>query len=1117
MKKKYIGLIIALLFLSSNLLFASNNYDTLRKFLSARMYGEAYNELLRQELTGNVLDPKLKNLKKDLLDRTNDKLQKQAKTNSKDAGLYTILADIAFQKGDYDRASMYASQALTNNGGAMTNYIFSKILFRKGNISQAFEQMSKVLEAMPDSPIIFNDFQFLYTCQQYGVDTARKLTKDSSFLIRATPIAYDGEDIDAPQSPFENDPTETASANDFSDYNISSSSSDNSSQDFDEDNADVQEDLDELALATQNTKNKAESKDSSKSIEFEKSHKSEIASNLSEKNADQKVDSKKKEPPLPDETGDLDELFNENNEDFELESDSEEEKENVAKEEDPEATRIAKAEKMLTTAKIKFKDREYEIALSIINDINSIYPNLPGKEEVENKIKYERNIIARYKEAKEYYDEENFDKALKIFKEAYNYNPKLFPEAPFYIGRSYLLIEDPDPDQTLKYFGLLENDPELNSEVRRDILWTKLEILVEKEDYEAAREIYDYFTEKEPKFAEAQTNNNYFFRKLWWEQYKVWIISGFSCVIALVAFVFILQFLPDLAKIGGDPLANSQKALEQGNFAKAVKIGEKGLVKKQPIQMDRLIREVLIQAYFALEEYEKVQLHAKTILKSFPENPIAWGYLSKASIAVQDTSSEAIKMYEDMYRRDPGKRDILPMLARHYAQKHDSSNFAMEIMSDYHNDNPEDTDTIIALADGYLQNRTMNDEVVPILNDAIKLTDKIEYHEFLARTLSKLGRYEEAANECVIVLKRNINDIGIHVVYTSSMKKAGKIQQAVERYKEFVNQHPGNTQIIEIMNGLVGELDHDSKTEASSETIPKDSSDLFMTNTQQVSESLGMPGMDDYSDDAEVANYIEPIPEELVENKNPSVPIPDFMNEEKGNDIDFDLSMNPGTTVAPSEARDLPESIQTLDPFEDDDPLLEGFDTEELPEELGGTARVPTSSSATLDSLISDCIASSQTSSSDESNPADSIFEEPISTRTAVPESAPKTTILEFGGKLEQARDFAVSGEWDAVIDLLSPEFASERNKDSGKILVEAWLAKRKPEMALGVIQALDIDPEMMTVDIKDMMYKTAEALEVSKNYKDALKLYDTICNADINFKDAFDRSDRLYTKMKKS
>ena len=100
---------------------------------------------------------------------------------------------------------------------------------------------------------------------------------------------------------------------------------------------------------------------------------------------------------------------------------------------------------------------------------------------------------------------------------------------------------------------------------------------------------------------------------------------------------------------------------------------------------------------------------------------------------------------------------------------------------------------------------------------------------------------------------------------------------------------------------------------------------------------------------------------------------------------------------------------------------------------------------------------------------------------------------------------------------MLSPEFASERNKDSGKILVEAWLAKRKPEMALGVIQALDIDPEMMTVDIKDMMYKTAEALEVSKNYKDALKLYDTICNADINFKDAFDRSDRLYTKMKKS
>ena len=46
-------------------------------------------------------------------------------------------------------------------------------------------------------------------------------------------------------------------------------------------------------------------------------------------------------------------------------------------------------------------------------------------------------------------------------------------------------------------------------------------------------------------------------------------------------------------------------------------------------------------------------------------------------------------------------------------------------------------------------------------------------------------------------------------------------------------------------------------------------------------------------------------------------------------------------------------------------------------------------------------------------------------------------------------------------------------------------------------------------------MYNTALALENNKNYSQALKLYDVICNADINFRDAFDRSDRLYVKMK--
>ena len=1084
MKKAISRLIIVLLMLmSASILFADNSdYATLRKFLSARMYGEAYNELLRQELSGNAMDPKLKNLKKDLLDRTKAKLEKQAKVSPDDAAVFTILADIAFQQGDYDRASQYASTAIANNGSAISNYIFAKILFRKGNISQAFDQMSKVLEAMPDSPIIFNDFQFLYTCQQYGVNTAKKLTKDSSFLVRTTPIAYDGEDLDAPESPFENDPTETAGAPDFSDYNMASSKDSEPEYDFTEENeTDVDEDLAELSKLTPSSKAKAKVEERPEP----------------EKKQPEKKEEKKKEPPLPDEMGSDEDLFGEDADEVlasvlgeeTTKTDTKSKKVEASEsEEDPEVAKIAEAEKLLESARTKFKDEYLEDALLNIQEINKIYPDLPGKQEVEDKILYEKDLLKRYNEMLELYNEDQeFDKALKVFKEAYNYKPKKFKEAPYHIGRCYLLKEDPDKEQALKNFNIVLPDPDLDSETKRDILWTKIEIFIENEEYEQANEIYNEFLEKEPDFAKAQKDNNFIYYKLWWELSKTWILIGFSLFLGIIAFVFILQFLPDIAMWGGDPLVKAQKAFDAGNYEKAVKFGEKGLIKKQPIQRDRQIREVLIQAYYALENYEKVQMHAKAVLKGFPENAIAWGHLAKASVAVKDTSHEAIKMYEDMYRNDPSRRDLLPMLAHHYAAAKDTSQAAMEILTDYHNDAPNDQDTIIALAEGYIKNRTMTDEIVPVLSEAIRIKDKIEYRELLARTFSKCGMYNEAARECVEVLNRSINNIGIHVVYTSSMKKLKKISQAIEQYNVFINQNPGNSQLIEIMNGLKKEA---VDTSTLVDDVPK------------ISDELGMPGMGGDEFD-EVANFVEPPPEGFEEEQRPSTPIPDFLQEEAENNASESKEL-------PS----LPDDIQTLDPFADDDSLLEGFDTEELPEELGGTARVPTSSASSLDSLISDFNTSNKIDEGSVS-PYSSMDVETASIKSNIPDAAPKTGVLELGKKLERAKDLSIMRRWDEVIDLLSPEFATERNREAGLLLVDAWLGSKKPELALEIIQTLDIDPEMMTDKIKDAMYRTAEGLELAKKYKDALHMYDTICNADINYKDAFDRSDRLYSKIK--
>ncbi len=1078
--KRFLFFIVFALFVSRVVLADNADYSTLRTFMSAQMYGEAYNELMQRELSGMALDSKLKSLKIDLLERTNQKLQKQAKVSPDDATIFTILADIAFQKGDYDRASMYISTAISNNGKAMTNYVFAKILFRKGNISQAFDQMSKVLEAMPESPVVFNDFQFLYNCKQYGVATAKKITKDCNFLVRSTPIAYDGDELAVPVSPFDNDPTETADAPDFSDYNTASKNQKEESYDTFNDNEDNSDnDLDDLINIDDNSEKDNFNKDNTN-----KEPVKEIAK-FSEENTEKKQEEKAKpeikKQPTPSEDS-FDDDFDFDIDEPEPKSKQKEikivsnEKNKDESEEDPELEARSKAESLLASARAKYKNGDYELASSNIEQLKKEFPGIYDKKEVEDlnrKIDFEINLRKRYKEAKIDYDNGDFEKSVRVFEEAYNRAPKEFPEAPFYIGRCHTLTNPPDYEKALYYFNIILGDKDLNSELKRDILWTKLEIYYDQlEDYQEADEIFDYFLKDEYEFAKNQEGFYKYYYGIKIHKYKILIISIIAIIGILVIVVFVLQFMPDLALIGGDPLKKAKKALDEGNLEKAIKYAEKALQKKQPIQLDRQLREILVEAYFSLENFEQSQFHAKTILKDFPENNIAWGYLAKASLAIKDTSHEAVKMYENIYKNDPSRKEILPILAHYYSDNNDSSEWAISIMQDYHHDFPEDKAIIIALAEGYVKNRTMNEEVVPILNDAIKLKDKIEYRELLARTFSKCGLFEEAARECVTVLKRNINNIGIHVVYTSSMKKLKQTAKAIAQYKEFIETNPGNNQLIEILNGLKQE-------EGDTTTV--------VDEVPSVIDDLGMPGMDELNDS--------------YNNQQSSVPVPDFLA----------TNNNQANVPSPPKAEEnsgfqaLPDDIQTLNPFSDNDALFDGFDTEELPEELGGTSRAPLETSKSLDSLI------------DDFNMSNNAFINEPSSDNNMSSFSPNIggNTLEIGKKINEARDLAVLNKWNEIIELLSPEFASERNKEVGMLLIEAWLRTGKPEMALEIIQALDFDPEMMSEEIKDVMYRTAMALENNKKYSEALKLYDIICNADINYRDAFDRSDRLYVKMK--
>jgi len=1037
-KKHILNAAIIFLILASAVVNAATNQDylTLRKFLSARMYGEAYMEILRAELSRDEFDPKLDKLKADLLDRTEERLKKQARINPDDPAIFTILADINFHKGKLDEASRFASTAIENRSGPIANYVFAKILFKKANYNQAFEQMGNVLEAMPDSPVVFADFQFLYSCNNYGLATAKKIVKNTNFIKRANPIAGDANIVEVPESPFENDPTKPPET-----VNLPS------------DTVEVADLPDDITNARVNPNENQPTSD----------------------------DPLPDEMPNPDEIPDLPDLPDNPDGDGSIDrpvpiDEPDKPEEPVKPQADLEAESIRKAEFWIKQANSKFEGKSYEDAKLNLEKAIELYPGVTGKDELKQKLDAKFDLFKRYKEARNLFEREKYEEALPTLQEAYEQEPERFKEAPFYIGKIYLLKPEPERETALKHLEIVLRDKNLDPLFRRDIEWTKLEILFELERYDEANEIFKQFEANELDFARNQSDFDQLKYGIWYNLNKLWVHIGLGIAAVLFFTVFLLRLLPaiTLAFMKAENVA--KRSFEKANYQKATAMAEKALAKKQPVQVEREMLEILVKSHFEMRNFVKCQDFAREILEKFPGNNIAWDYLAKASIACNDSSTEAISMYETIYRENPEKSEYLPILARHYAKTKNYTVEAMGILFTYFQTGPDEPQIAIALAEGYIQNRSMGNDVITILEDALKYEDRTEFRELLARNYAKSGRYSDAARECLRVLEENLNNMGIHVVYSSSMKKLDMLPEAIRQYETFMQRAPGNAQLAEILSGLKKDAATMSPLPATENTLADLDDDLMIDELQ--APDLPMPGMN--PEEINIEGFIEPPPEGF-ELDEANVPLPDFLKpttgKEKGKKTQStqvaDLALDPG---------ELPE----LDPFNESDSLLDEFATD-LPEELGGPAN--------------DKIAALGASGFEESFPA----------KEAMPQKAESGNFAD----LSKARDLFNRKKWKEVVDVLSPIYASERSTETGLMLANALLETKEPVMAMEIVDTLDIDPELMNEPIKDVIYRTGIALEGLKKFDEALRMYDMICNVDINFRDAFDRSDKIYSRKK--
>ncbi len=776
---------------------------------------------------------------------------------------------------------------------------------------------------------------------------------------------------------------------------------------------------------------------------------------------------------------------------------------------------MQKAEYWLKQAEAQFENRNYDDAKNNLERAVEFDPEVQGRIEIKDRLDKKFDLFKRYHEAKDLFELEKYDQALPVLIEAWKEEPDRFKETPFYIGKCYILKPDPDLDKALQNLDIVLKNPDLEPLFRRDIEWTRMELLYALEKYEQADAIFQDFRKREEAFAKNQPNFTNLRIGLFYHLNNFWIHIGLGIFALLFFIVFMLQLVPAITLSFSDPLKSAKHTFDKKKYDKVVSIVEKALLKKQPVQIERELLEILVKTHFELKNYVRCQENARLLLEKFPTNNVAWGFLAKASMACNDTSSEAIAMYEAIYKDNPAKTEYLPVLARHYAETRTYTVEAMGILSTCYQSGIREPSIVMALAHGYVQNRSMGNEVIIILEEALKIKDIVEFRELLARNYSKASRFSDAARECIKVLNENINNMGIHVVYTSSMKKLKMLDEAVAQYQDFMQRFPGNEQLGEILAGL--RKDATEYHGDSAEFIPEIPDELPMPD---------LPNSDGAGNlaDADIENFVEPPPEGFETDDSTDIPIPDFLKDTlQPEPVNPPVKAFPKTgTVSPQKPPELP----TLNPFGEDDSFLDDL-AGDLPEELGGTSAKENVDRFAARNMVSeeDLLANKVSKPAVEAVQPPSKPSGPLPGKTPIQTPAPASVSAPAparpAGKstaasqqnLSLAREKAQRGKWDEVIEILSPDFASSRDKDVGVMLASAMLQKNSPVMAMEILETLDFDPEIMTDNIKSVLYRTGVALEEAKKYQDALKMYDMICNVDINYKDAFDRSDRLYSR----
>ncbi|MFC1744076.1 hypothetical protein ACFL35_08780 [Candidatus Riflebacteria bacterium] len=662
------------------------------------------------------------------------------------------------------------------------------------------------------------------------------------------------------------------------------------------------------------------------------------------------------------------------------------------------------------------------------------------------------------------------------------------------------------------------------------------------------------------------------------EEYKIYLLALLTLIILLFIYIFIWPFFSYfIGRLFMRPIPRIRELMVAGDFPKALLKIENGLKNKR-LDRDthKIYSELLLECTYRVGHMEKAREHGEKLIKKYPDSDVITAYFARTLHQLRIQDKEAVDVYRKYLATDPNDTEILQFSIPHFLDA-EPNDITIVLYEKFFNIDKSNTELNYTLAEHYVNVQNFNKDSLKVFKSVLEEdADDLKFNLAIFKCYEKLSMFAEIINEAKGIVKKYPEDLDLNLLLTSAYRAINMLEEAVIAYRGFAIEYPDTKLIKDILAGLELEFqNHQSKYLG--EAVPGDSiksesnagilidSDfkipvlmepaILQFDTYLIPDSIleeeEVLIEDPYFDAsfaeevfpaAEVTEPVEPFEEAatiiepseeaslqateeealceeaLLMQETGFVDEGDFMSGEDLPAVPFEdeqffssIEKEPGSSSQAGYDSERPEMVL------DDDELFDLTVEHPNEEDIGFSPQSvikdrPTRVEADLfqekdeEDFLSgpvpgddfdDMFAGVEAHSEDEK-----IITLPISS----------TSSLSGYAEIE---NLILGNQIQAAIAMIEAELPGAAKKgELEKLLLTCYVQEKEKEKAKDLYNELNWDADLLDLKSKNVLYDLAVLLEEAGSYKESLDIFSKILNADIGFKDSFDRFENLRDKV---